>query len=244
MLFSLSSSFSPLFLFLSFKTPLSFSHVFSPSLSSLPPPPFPPPPPPPTPPTSFIPSHARQSAICAVKWDSRLHNVAWGFSFQIIPQADPKFFFFFFFFFHYCFSFTPTESREKREKAAVWFQILGWKMITRPEMCLPKPKENKQMAYVFMHWTPTVPQSVCDWQTVAYNSLVVRENNRLSLQFLFSQSSSETSQTHVDAELYSSLPAGTFPPFSNWFSRSRLRGQVGDYSHPSSPRAAWSDTLW
>lgn len=241
MLFSLSSSLSLPFLFLSFK-PLSPSLMFFFPLHSL----FslslihsflllPPPPP------SFIPSHTHPSAICAVKWDSRLHNVAWGFSFQIIPQADPKFFFCFFF--PYCFSLTPTESREKREKAAAWFKILGWKMITRPEMCLPKPKENKQMVYVFYALNPNCP-TISLWPTNCSLQELCCLRRKLSLQFLFFQSSSETSQTHVDAELHPSSPAGTFPPFSNRFSRSRLRGQVGDYSHPSSPQAVWSDTLW
>lgn len=121
-------SFSLFFLFL--LNPLSFSHIFLCSLfhfslmHSL----FPR-----LLPISFIPSHTHPSAICAVKWDFRLHNVAWGFSFHIILQADPMFFFSF----SASHSLQPSErkqSERKSEKAAALFQILKWKMITRPNV--------------------------------------------------------------------------------------------------------------
>lgn len=62
-------------------------------------------------------------------------------------------------------------------------------------MCLPKPKENNQMAYVFMHWTPTVLtlSPVCDRRTVAYNSFVVWDKNFHSIFIL----PNPATETHV-----------------------------------------------
>lgn len=126
-------------------------------------------------PLSFIPSHTHPSAICAVKWDFRLHNVAWGFSFHIIPQADPKFFFFLSFPSHSLQPGAAERARERERKLLPYSRYWDGKW-SQDRMCLPKPKENKQMAYVFMHWTPYCPKS-CNRRTVAYNSFVVWDVN-------------------------------------------------------------------
>lgn len=96
------------------------------------------------------------STTWAVKWDYRLHNMVWGFSFHIIPQTDPKFFGF----------FPPLTAYSVHHRAAKKRYWDGkW---AQDPLCPPKPKENKQMVYVFVQWTPAVPtiSPVCDQQTV------------------------------------------------------------------------------
>lgn len=126
------------FFFLSIK-PLALSPVFPCSLfysslihSFLPPP-------------SFIPSHTHPSSICAVKWDFRLHNVAWGFSFHIIPQADPKLFFSFSFFLSASHSLQPG-ARERDWEGEICCPIpaIGTENDHKTECVCPNPNCSLQ----------------------------------------------------------------------------------------------------
>lgn len=107
--------------------------------------------------------------------------MAWGFSFHIIPLADPKFFFFFLLLTHSNLEQQQRETQSEREGER---ELLPYSRYwdgkrSQDRMCLPKPKENKQMACVFIHWTPTVLtiSTVCVRRTAAYNSFVVRDAN-------------------------------------------------------------------
>lgn len=113
-------------------------------------------------------------------------------------------------------------------------------------MCLLKPKENKQMAYVFMHWTPNVPtiSSVCDWRAVAYKSFVVWDIN------FHSGFCQKRSQKHMlmQLKLLAFSVQQHFPMFQtafvllyHIFAIQRLRQ---NYSHSSYARLIWFETLW